>query len=382
MTHGADGARILVVDDERAQMQALCETLTHQGYRVRGCGGGPAALELLREAPVDLLLADLMMPGMSGIELLREALVIDPAIAGVIMTGEGTITTAVEAMRTGAFDYILKPFKLSAVLPVLARGLAMRRLRIENAALERRLHEHAAELEAANKELDAFTRSASHDLKSPLNAVQGFAVLLLEQVDNRLSPAELGWLRNIAQSARHMNTLLEDLMRLSRMGRQSLVLRTVDVSALVRRVVDEIRQHSESARSVEVSIGVLPTVEADEGLLSQVFVNLLSNAFKFSARSNPPRVEVGAEAASDRPVYFVRDNGVGFEMSHANRLFHAFQRLPGASSYEGSGVGLSIVLRIVSRHGGRVWAESSPGQGACFRFVLGAPQAQQQALPA
>ncbi len=186
-----------------------------------------------------------------------------------------------------------------------------------------------------------------------------------------LSPEELGWLRNIAQSAQRMNTLLEDLMRLSRLGRQSLVLRTVDVSALVRRVVDDLRQHNEAARSVEVSIGDLPAVEADEGLLSQVFVNLLSNAFKFSAKANSPRVEVGTEAGNDRPVYFVRDNGVGFDMSHANRLFHAFQRLPGVAQFEGSGVGLSIVHRIVSRHGGRVWAESSHGQGACFRFVLG-----------
>ena len=146
--------------------------------------------------------------------------------------------------------------------------------------------------------------------------------------------------------------------------------------------MDELRQRNESARSVEVSIGALPTVEADEGLLSQVFVNLISNAVKFSAKSNPPRVEVGAEPGSDRPVYFVRDNGVGFDMTHTNRLFHAFQRLPGASHFEGSGVGLSIVHRIVSRHGGRVWAESSSGQGACFRFVLGSPQARQQQPPA
>lgn len=370
MSRESDKPSVLIVDDERAQMEALCETLTSQGYSVCGCSSGAQALDMLRSAPADLLLADLMMPGMSGIELLRQALVLDPMIAAVIMTGEGTIPTAVEAMRTGAFDYILKPFKLSAILPVLTRALEMRRLRSENAVLERKLREHAIELEAANKELDAFTRSASHDLKSSLNGVLGFSVLLQRRAANRLSPDELDWVRKIERSARDMNTLLEDLMRLSRLGRQSLVICRVDMSALVARVLEGLRQHNDAARVADVSIDELQPAMADEGLLGQVFVNLLSNAFKFSAGSALPRVHVGMEAAEGGPVYFVQDNGVGFDMAHAARLFDAFERLPGAAKFEGSGVGLSIVQRIVARHGGRIWAESSPGRGACFRFTL------------
>lgn len=364
--------RVLVVDDEQAQMQALCDTLGAQGYEVRGCTDPVQALRSLRDSPVDLLLADLTMPGMNGITLLREALAIDPDLAGIIMTGDGTISTAVEAMRTGAFDYILKPFKLGAVLPVLARAFEMRRLRVENAALERSLREHAAELEAANRELDAFTRSASHDLRAPLNGVLGFASLLGGRLDARLAPDERTWLQHIERSARQMNQLLEDLMRLSRLGRQSLVVRPVDLAQLVRQVLGEMRQADERARAVQVSIGELPVVVADEGLLSQVFVNLLSNAIKFSRDAAAPQVQVGSERLAGEWVLHVRDNGVGFDMTQAEKLFDAFHRLPGAQRFEGSGVGLSIVQRIVGRHGGRVWAESAPGAGACFKFTLGA----------
>src|SRR5260221_11633612 len=152
MTEEPTKARLLIVDDEAAQMQALCDTLQDHGYRVVGHTNGNDALVALRQKPFDLLLADLMMPGMNGIELLRAAMAIDPKLVGIIMTGEGTIGTAVEAMQSGALDYILKPFKLSAILPVLGRGLTVRRLQLENAALERRVPAHMAELETANRE--------------------------------------------------------------------------------------------------------------------------------------------------------------------------------------------------------------------------------------
>src|SRR5258706_4570655 len=169
MTEEPIKARLLVVDDEAALMQALCDTLECNGYLVVGCTTGHDALLALRQAPFDLLLADLMMPGMNGIELLRAAMAIDPKLVGIIMTGEGTIGTAVEAMQSGALDYILKPFKLRAILPVLSRSLTLRRLRLENEALQRRVREHAAALEASNPELGAFTPSASHDLRSPVD---------------------------------------------------------------------------------------------------------------------------------------------------------------------------------------------------------------------
>jgi signal transduction histidine kinase len=368
-------ARLLIVDDEAAQRHALSETLQVQGFETVGCGNAEAALAELRQRPVDLLLTDLMMPGTDGIGLLRAAREIDPMLVVIIMTGEGTIATAVEAMRSGAFDYILKPFKLSAILPVLSRALAVRRLRIQNAALEQQLREHAAELEAANRELDAFTRSASHDLRAPLNAVLGFSSLLVQDFNSQLAPQQRGWLVEIQRAARQMSQLIDDLMRLSRLGRQALNLQTVDIAELARGVAGELQAQIEPpGRQPQVQIDALPPALADAALLRQALVNLLSNAFKFTRHAKAARIHVGHEAhGNGTRAYFVRDNGEGFDMAQAGKLFQAFNRLHRSDVFEGTGVGLSIVQRIVQRHGGRVWAEGEPGRGATFYFTLDAP---------
>lgn len=374
--------RLLIVDDEIAHMVALSDTLADQGYDVLGCRDGESALDALRRGPFDLVLTDLMMPGISGIELLRRAFEIDPMVIGIIMTGEGTIGTAVEALQSGASDYILKPFKLSVVLPVLNRGLAMRRLRIENAALERRVREHAAELEATNRELEAFTRSASHDLRAPLNAVLGFSSLLLHKGGPALLDEERRWLGQIERAARQMSDLIDALMRLSLAGRQALKLEQVDMVGLVRHVVADLRESSPQ-RQVSVRVGDLPPTMADPSLLRQVFVNLLSNAFKYTRRTEQALIEVEFEQRAHEGIFSVRDNGAGFDSAKADQLFHAFRRFHRDDEFEGNGVGLSVVQRIVQRHGGRVWAESSPGLGAAFHFTLagGSPPAERRPDP-
>jgi len=367
-------ARLLIVDDEAALMRSLCDTLGDRGYETTGFISALEALEALRASSFDLLLADLSMPEMDGIALLREALRIDGLLIGVIMTGGGTIGTAVEAMRSGAYDYILKPFKIAAILPVLQRGLAMRALRAENVELERRLRERATELEVANRELDAFTRSASHDLRAPLANVAGINMLLSARFGSQMPAEASRWLLQIDAEVCRLMQLLDDLMRLSRLGRQALDLQPVDVTALVHDVVEELRRR-EPERPLEVRVDPMPIASADEGLLRQVFINLLSNAFKFTRGCEQATVQVGCDTTEDGVAeYCVRDNGAGFDMAHAGKLFAAFQRLHERSQFEGSGVGLSIVRSIVQRHGGEVSVEAAPGHGACFRFTLAAPK--------
>jgi hypothetical protein len=361
--------RILIVDDEEAQMKALSHTLGDHGYLTTGFTSSKAALAALREHNFDLLLSDMMMPEMDGITLLRAALETDPNLIGIIMTGEGTIATAVEAMKLGAFDYILKPFKVSVILPVLARGLMLRRLRAKNAELEARVRERTAELEAANKDLESFSYSVSHDLRAPLRHIGGFSDILLNQYSSQMPEEARRLLGMVVSSTEQMGRLVEDLLRLSRLGREPLSKQPVNVVALVREVMAGLDK-DKGDRSVDVQIGELPGCAGDYALLKQVFINLLSNALKFTRQKENARVEVGFQEQNGERVYFVRDNGAGFDMQYADKLFRVFQRLHRAEDFEGTGVGLSIVHRIIQRHGGRVWAEGRPDEGATFYFTL------------
>lgn len=369
----ANVPRVLVVDDEVPQMKALCETLKEHGYAPAGYDSGEAALEALRNgAQFDLLLTDLMMPKLDGIALLQAALKFDPDLVGVIMTGKGTIATAVEAMKAGALDYILKPFKLSAILPVLARSLGVRRLRMENAELARQVAQRTAELEAANQELEAFSYSVSHDLRAPLRAIKGFSEILVHDHARDMSDEARRLLEIVTTNGRRMEELIEDLLRFSRLNRQYLSKRTVDLPALVREVLEEVR-NDYAGRPVDVKVRDLPECHADPSLLRQVLINLLSNAFKFTRKRDHAEVEIGCRSEAGERIFFVKDNGAGFDMRQAQKLFGVFQRLHRADEFEGTGIGLSLAHRIVQRHGGRIWAEAEIGKGATFFFSLPAP---------
>ena len=369
-------ARILIVDDEVPQMQALCQTLQDHGYDMTGVTCGADALVKLKDQHFDLILTDLMMPVMDGITVLREAMQMDPTLVGIIMTGAGTIATAVEAMKSGALDYILKPFKVSVILPVLSRALAVRQLRIENAELDRELKQRTAELEtanreleAANRDLEAFSSSVSHDLRAPVRAISGFSNILLEDHAAELSDDAHHLLDMIITGAREMNHLIDDLLRLSRLGRHTLVKERTDTFALVNRVIEDLRGET-ADREVELNLCKLPECFGDAALLKQVFVNLISNALKFTRKRERAVIEIGCDQSGMENVYFVRDNGAGFDMEEAENLFGDFQRFHSQHEFEGTGIGLSIVRRIAERHGGRVWAEAEVDRGATFYFAL------------
>jgi signal transduction histidine kinase len=373
---GADRARLLIVDDEAPLLRALCDTLELEGYAAVGCASATAAIEALRGGRFELLVTDLMMPEMDGISLLRAAHEIDADLAGLIMTGHATIDTAVEAMKAGAYDYLVKPFRLSHVLPVISRALEARRLRRANRELERRILARTRELEIANRELEianrdleSFSYSVSHDLRAPLRAVRGYCDALIEDHGGDIPAEGRELLDRVAAGAARMARLIDDLLSFSRLGRERLTFRRVSMKELVEAVSGELRrQHPD--RSVEMVLGELPDCQGDTALLKQVLVNLLSNAWKFTAGRNQARIEVGGAASGERIVYFVKDNGAGFDMKYAGKLFGVFQRLHSQSEFEGTGVGLSIVQRIVERHGGTVWAEGRPGEGATFHFAL------------
>jgi signal transduction histidine kinase len=238
-----------------------------------------------------------------------------------------------------------------------------------NEQLEQRIAERTAQLEAANQELEAFSYSVSHDLQAPLRAMEGFSSIIQRKFADELHPEAIRYLELIRENTQEMTELIENLLLLSRTSRQELRKQNLDPLPIARLALREVNG-MEPTRAVEVSFGEMPRMEGDQALLKQVFLNLISNAIKFSSKREHPRIEIGSFPENGRNVYFVRDNGAGFDMAQADRLFTVFQRLHKAEEFEGTGIGLAIVQRIIHRHGGQVWAESEPDQGATFYFYI------------
>jgi signal transduction histidine kinase len=362
-------ARILIVGDEESQIKALCDALRDHGYETVGFTSAKSALAALRQSKFDLLFADLIMPEMDGISFSRSAIEIDPDLVGIIMTAQGNIESADDGLKTGAVDLIIKPFKLNDVLLVLSRALATRRLRLENDELRRRIQEKADEVQRVNQELEAFTHSVSHDLRAPLRAIGGFSKILLKDFAPQM-PGEARRLINVVvSSAAQLTQMIDGLLSFCRLGRQPLSMQPIDLAGLVKQIVENLR-HDQNDRRLEVKIADLPRCLGDPGLLNQVVANLLSNAFKFTAHTENPVIEIGCQPGNTEHTYFVRDNGIGFDMQYAERLFGVFVRLHPEEEFEGHGLGLSIVQRIIHRHGGRIWAQAELNKGATFFFTL------------
>ncbi len=240
-----------------------------------------------------------------------------------------------------------------------------------NEELEQRVVQRTAQLEASNKELEAFTYSVSHDLRAPLRHIAGFAKMLVEDYQATLDDKAKHYLERVSEGVQRMGQLVDDLLNLARVGRKELGLQVTGLSSIVQEVVAELQPETEG-RQVEWKIASLPFVECDPALMKQVFQNLLSNALKFTRPRAQTVIEVGQREEGGETVVFVRDNGVGFSMKYADKLFGVFQRLHRAEDFEGTGVGLATVQRIIAKHGGRIWAEAELDKGATFYFALAA----------
>ena len=382
--------KILAVDDSETHLQEIAEALRADGYEMVLARSGEEALQLLAAQPVDCILLDLLMPGIGGQETCRrvKSTPVMRDIPIVMLTAIDDRDAMIEGLGAGADDYIAK----SSDFEVLrARVLAQIRrkqfedenrlirehlLHAEMDAIEARTAQEIAEsraalveqLEAKNDELESFSHAVAHDLRAPLRSIDGFGLILLEDYADKLDEDGKQYLGYVRESAQQMTRLIDDLLALSRVARGDFRRAPVDLGAIARSVAARLAQSSPE-RQVELVVADGLLDHGDDGLLKIVFENLLGNAWKFTSTRSQARIEVGVTDDESR-TYFVRDNGAGFDMAYASKLFGMFQRLHSATEFEGTGIGLATVQRVVRRHGGRIWAEGEIGRGATFYFTL------------
>ncbi len=373
--------------------------MREEGYDVIPARSGEEAIELLGVQTVDCILLDLLMPGLSGQETCRR-IKSAPTVRDIpliMLTALEDRAAMIQGLSAGADDYISKSSEFEVLKASVraqirrkqfeddnrrireellrteleaAEARAARALADTRAVLVEELEQKNTALEEANKELDAFSFSVSHDLRAPLRAITGFSNILMREHGEQMPPEAKELLQHVVKSARRMDQLIEDLLRFSRLARQPLTKRVVNVLRMVEDVLVDVEKEFPD-RTVDVRIGDLPDVVADSPLLRQVFTNLFANAFKFTAETASPTLSIRGERRDDGTLlYTVADNGAGFDMRYAEKLFGVFQRLHTQEQFPGTGVGLSLVQRIIRRHGGRIWAEAAVGNGATFSFTL------------
>jgi two-component system sensor histidine kinase/response regulator len=418
----AERVNILLVDDREDKRMAMETVVAELGQNIVRASSGKEALRCVLQYEFAVILLDVNMPGMDGFEtafLIRQRRNSEHTPIIFITGVSDTETHVSRGYSLGAVDYITTPVlpevlrtkvwvfvelhkkterikkqaerlriahdelearvnartnELAATNKSLKQEVAERQaaedeVRKLNADLEQRVLERTSALAASNADLEAFTYSVAHDLQAPLRHVQSYAEMLLMDHAARIPEDAQHYLKRIAVQGKNMSRMLEDLLKLSLIGKQDLSLQKTNLNEVVDEVVGGIKQEI-NGREIEWRVGDLPLVSCDPGLLRLVFVNLLSNAVKYTRPREHAVVEVGQARRGRETSIFVRDNGVGFDMEHAGKLFGVFQRLHRASEFEGNGVGLATVSRIVRKHGGRIWAEAAEDKGASFYFTL------------
>jgi DNA-binding response OmpR family regulator len=399
---GADGGaaaligskRILAVDDSPTYLHEISNALHGEGYDVVLASSGEEALELLAVQPVDCILLDLMMPGLSGAETCQriKAAPFTRDIPLIMVTAQQEREIMLEALGGGADDYISKSADLDVLKARLRAQLRRKQFEDENRRMREQLMQRdfeaaetraarelaetrsrlASELERKNKELEAFSYSVSHDLRAPLRGIDGFSQALLEDYGGQLDAQAQDYLRRIRTNAQRMGTLIDDLLLLSRVTRAELHVAPIDLAPISSEVVAEL-QRREPERKVAVTIEPDQHVLGDRGLLLIVLENLIGNAWKFTSKVDAAEITIGSALVNGERACFIRDNGAGFDMQYASKMFTPFQRFHTEADYTGTGIGLATVYRIIDRLGGRVWAQSTPGHGAAFFFTLRHP---------
>jgi signal transduction histidine kinase len=357
---GEEAGRILLVDDN-ADMRDYLGRLLRPYWHVEAVGDGLAAIASAKAHRPDLILSDVMMPGLDGFGLVRELRTNSETrtIPVILLSARAGEEAVLEGLDRGADDYLVKPFTTPELLARVRTHLAMARVR-------NRLNE---ELALANQELDAFNHSVAHDLRAPLRSIDGYANVLLATCGAMLDADARSYLEQVIQSAAAMSGMIEDMLMLARVGRAELQRTQVDLSAMALEILESLRlQEPDRRMSIEVMPGLM--ADGDPGLLRIALNNLLGNAWKYTGRQAVAQIEFGAMMEGDELTYFVRDNGAGFDMRHADRLFNAFQRLHTQDAFPGTGIGLATVHRIVRKHGGRIWATAIVDSGATFYFTL------------
>jgi signal transduction histidine kinase len=403
---------ILIVDDHPTNLKLLRVMLEGEGFKILQAADGLEALAVLERENVNAVISDILMPRMDGYRLCLELRKREKGKTLPVIIYTSTYTSPGDekcALDAGADRYIRKPAPVQTMLdalnellktppgppiqPVsipaelevmkeyseaLIRKLEEKNKELERAKaeitkanedLERHVHERTAELEDANTELEAFSRSVAHDLRNPLSIILGFAHLLERNCGYKLDEAEAKFLRKITESSSRMEALIVDLLKLSQGKRAEMRRGPVDVSVIAHEILQKLQEIS-PGRTVQVVIAPDVVVDADAPLVRIALENLLGNAWKFTGKKKDARIEFGVERHDVQPFCFVRDNGAGFDMARAEKLFGAFQRLHSLDEFPGTGIGLTTVQRIIRRHGGRIWADSAVGKGTTFYFTL------------
>jgi signal transduction histidine kinase len=446
---------ILIIEDSPTQAEQLRHVLEEDGYRTIVAKNAEVALECIRRQPPDIIVSDIIMPGMDGFSLCRKIKSeINKALPVILLTALSDPADVLKGLECGADHFITKPYKdayllrriravyttshmrfpsetdsgveisfrgrtyaitsergqildllistyemailkneqlketqlkleewndqlektvqertAKLVAEIRERKRAEAEVRILNSELEQRVEARTAELEAANRELETFAYSVSHDLRAPLRTIEAFSAALEDRKEIALDDTGRDYLRRVRASAKNMSQLIDALLNLSRIGREEMRCVTVDLSALVRNAADELSGTTPD-REIDLMITEGLTAQGDPAMLKVVIGNLMENAWKFTALTSRARIEFGAVRENGKTVYFVRDNGSGFDMAYSATMFMPFHRLHGATEFPGIGVGLATVERIIHRHGGTIWAEGEVDKGATLSFTL------------